>query len=94
MAATYAHKWVAMETVATTPRHEKITLKSQDWNVYSSSLDHRTRLDERHVQPVRGRRSTRTFSSLLNIPTVGKNPPFGIRTSRFPIVFPFRVKNT
>lgn len=44
--------------------------------------------------PVNGWRSTRTFSQLLSIPTVGKNPPFGIDTCLVPTIFPFLVKNT
>ena len=43
--------------------------------------------------PVNGLRSTRTFSQLLNIPTVGQNPPFGIFTCLKPMIFPFLVKN-
>jgi hypothetical protein len=45
-------------------------------------------------QPVRGRRSTRTFSCVLSIPTVGKKPPFGMQTCRAPTILPFLVKKT
>ena len=44
--------------------------------------------------PLRGCRSTFTFSPLLSIPTVGKYPPRGTRASFLPMICPLRVKNT
>lgn len=46
------------------------------------------------VQPLRGCRSTLTFSPVLIMPIVGYKPPSGRTTSLRPTTFPFLVKNT
>lgn len=46
------------------------------------------------AHPLRGCKSTLTFSPLLSIPTVGKRPPRGTTMSFRPMSFPFLVKNT
>lgn len=52
------------------------------------------RRHESRAHPLRGCRSTFTFSPLLSIPTVGYRPPGGMTISLRPMSFPFLVKNT